>query len=69
MIKPCIHCYQEMIEELKSYIYSMNGLKKIIDKAPHSGNCKGFPPTFIDGKWDTSNCDCWKSKVEEIYNG
>ena len=36
-------------------------LLKIIEDAPHGGNCAGFPPRIIGGKWDTTACDCWKA--------
>lgn len=61
-ITVCPDCYQDMVEDLQEHIAHLNDLKKVIDKLPHSHVCSVYMLTSTD-------CNCWKSKIEEIYNG
>lgn len=57
-MKLCDPCTDETIYQIRDILQGLGKLKKTLDKVSHDTDCASTYP-----------CDCWKIKIEEIYNG
>ena len=57
-IKVCEVCQQRLVKEVHQTIEGMKELHKTVANSPHHPDCASLRP-----------CDCFKTKIDEIYNG